>query len=275
MNYIKHLTGFFNRIALENSLNPTHISLYLTLFQCWNVNRFKNPITISRDEMMKGSKIASKATYHKCIKELQRLKFLDYFPSYNPYSGTEVFMVNFSEGINSSQNISETTSSNNDQTIPIFEPTEPKNEQVNGQVAEQVNELPYIYNNKQTLKNNKNIDIDTNFQNFENDLVLKNETAEQKEKSSAKKEKVKSPTLESVKEYFKFQNFTEFEAERFFNYYSSTGWLIGGKTKMRDWKAAARNWIMNQDKFKIKTPIAQLMPHNLNIANNKNYAEPL
>ena len=70
MNYIKHLTGFFNRIALENSLNPTHISLYLSLFQCWNVNRFKNPITISRDEMMKGSKIASKATYHKCIKEL-------------------------------------------------------------------------------------------------------------------------------------------------------------------------------------------------------------
>ncbi|EKT3958386.1 transcriptional regulator, partial [Flavobacterium psychrophilum] len=64
MNYIKHLTGFFNRIALEKSLNPTHISLYLTLFQCWNVNRFKNPITISRDEMMKSSKIASKATYH-------------------------------------------------------------------------------------------------------------------------------------------------------------------------------------------------------------------
>jgi uncharacterized protein YqjF (DUF2071 family) len=55
--------------------------------------------------------------------------------------------------------------------------------------AEQVNELPYIYNNKQTFKNNKNIDIDTNFQNFENDLFLKNETAEQKEKSSAKKEK--------------------------------------------------------------------------------------
>jgi hypothetical protein len=145
MNYIKHLTGFFNRIALENSLNPTHISLYLTLFQCWNVNRFKNPIIISRDEMMKGSKIASKATYHKCIKELQRLKFLDYFPSYNPYSGTEVFMINFSEGNNFNQNSSEATSSNNFQTTPIFEPTEPKNEPVNGQVSEQVNEPPYIY----------------------------------------------------------------------------------------------------------------------------------
>ncbi len=83
------------------------------------------------------------------------------------------------------------------------------------------------------------------------------------------------PSLELTIEYFMFQSSTEIEANKFFNYYSSTGWLVGGKTKMRDWKAAARNWIMNQDKFKIKTPIAQLMPHNLNIANNKNYAEPL
>ena len=282
MNYIKHLTGFFNRISNEESLNPTHISLYLTLFQCWNVNRFKNPITISRDEMMKGSKIASKATYHKCIKELQRLKFLDYFPSYNPYSGTEVFMINFSEGTNFNQTISEATSSNNEQTTPIFDQTEPKNEHVNSQVSEQVNEPPYIYNNKQTLKNIKNIDIDTNFQNFEDNLFLKNETAEQKEKSSAKKEKVKSPTLESVKEYFKFQNFTEFEAERFFNYYSSIGWLIGGKTKMKDWQAAARNWMLNTSKFSINLPNPpaqkanpQPRAYNLNATIDKNYAEPL
>ncbi|MBC7642378.1 MAG: transcriptional regulator [Flavobacterium sp.] len=288
MNYIKHLTGFFNRIALENSLNPTHISLYLTLFQCWNVNRFKNPITISRDEMMKGSKIASKATYHKCIKELQRLKFLDYFPSYNPYSGTEVFMINFSEGNNFSQTISDTTSSNNEQTTPIFDQTEPKNEHVNGQVSEQVNEPPYIYNNKQTFKNNKNINIDTNFQNFDNDLFLENET-EEKEKSSAKKEKefvtssaVEKPKLELVKEYFKFQNFTEFEAERFFNYYSSNGWLIGGKTKMKDWQAAARNWMLNTPKFSINLPNPstqkanpQPRAYNLNATIDKNYAEPL
>ncbi len=287
MNYIKHLTGFFNRISNEESLNPTHISLYLTLFQCWNVNRFKNPITISRDEMMKGSKIASKATYHKCIKDLQRLKFLDYFPSYNPYSGTEVFMINFSEGNNFSQTISDTTSSNNEQTIPIFNQTKPKNEHVNGQVSEQVseqvNEPPYIYNNKQTSKNNKNIDIDTNFQNFEEDLFLKNEAAKKEEKSSAKKEeKFIAPKLEQVKEYFKFQNFTEFEAERFFNYYSSIGWLIGGKTKMKDWQAAARNWMLNTPKFSVNLPNSstqkanpQPRAYNLNATIDKNYAEPL
>lgn len=294
MNYIKHLTGFFNRISNENTLNPTHISLYLTLFQCWNVNRFKNPITISRDEMMKGSKIASKATYHKCIKELQRLGFLDYHPSYNPYSGTQVFMANFSEGNNLKPVNEETTRSNNNPTTPFFEPSEPKNELLNGNVPEQLDEPPYIYN-KQTIENNKNIDIDNN---FENHLFLKNEKEKSKEKSSAKKEKFRiladdnqteeslqkfvAPTLELTKEYFKFQNFTEFEAERFFNYYSSIGWLIGGKTKMKDWQASARNWILNTSKFSANLPNQstkkenpQPRAYNLNATIDKNYAEPL
>ncbi|OYX81896.1 MAG: hypothetical protein B7Y83_16700 [Flavobacteriales bacterium 32-34-25] len=297
MNYIKHLTGFFNRISNENTLNPTHISLYLTLFQCWNVNRFKNPITISRDEMMKGSKIASKATYHKCIKELQRLKFLDYYPSYNPYSGTQVFMANFSEGSNQKP----VASSNNNSTTPFFEQAIPKNKLLNSKVPEQLDEPPYIYN-KQTVVNNKNIDIDTSFENFKNNLFLKNKnqnkgSRKKKEKSSAKKEKTTddnqtqessrnfiAPTLELTKEYFKFQNFTEFEAERFFNYYSSIGWLIGGKTIMKDWQASARNWMLNTSKFSINSPAPassikkenpQPRAYNLNATIDKNYAEPL
>ncbi len=294
MNYIKHLTGFFNRISNENTLNPTHISLYLTLFQCWNVNRFKNPITISRDEMMKGSKIASKATYHKCIKELQRLGFLDYHPSYNPYSGTQVFMANFSEGSNLKPINQETASSKNNPTTPFFELSKPKNELLNGNVTEQLDEPPYIYN-KQTIENNKNIDIDTN---FENHLFLKKKKEKSKEKSSAKKEKSRiladdnqteeslqkfvSPTLELTKEYFKFQNFTEFDAERFFNYYSSIGWLIGGKTKMKDWQASARNWMLNTSKFSDNSPAPsvkkenpQPRAYNLNATVDKNYAEAL
>jgi hypothetical protein len=296
MNYIKHLTGFFSRIALENSINPTHISLYLTLFQSWNVNRFKNPITISRDEMMKGSKIASKATYHKCIKELQRLKFLDYHPSYNPYSGTQVFMINFSELNNLSQSIQTPTSSNNNPTVPIFEPAQSKNELLNGKLSEHVSEPLYIYNNKQTLINNTNIDIDTNFENLNEDLFLENENTDKEKKLREKKKEIvfsssvssraqsreENPSIDLVKEYFRFQNSTEFEAERFYNYYSSIGWLIGGKTKMKDWQASARNWMLNTSKFSVNIPTTssqkekpQLSAYNLNTTTDKNYAEPL
>jgi hypothetical protein len=297
MNYIKHLTGFFNKIADENKLNPTHISLYLALFQCWNVNRFKNPTGISREEIMKASKINSNATYHKCMKELQTLGFIEYLPTFNPHSSSNVNMINFSEEAKTKQKHEPLTYSNNE---PVQKTTLSKN----NKAIEQVNEQAYIYNNKQTYLNNINIDIGTNSNFLENEKLIfeenkeekssakkeemllafadtkKNQTENGRQKSSVKKEELKNlnsiiPSLELTIEYFMFQSSTEIEANKFFNYYSSTGWLVGGKTKMRDWKAAARNWIMNQDKFKIKNPISQLMPHNLNIANNKNYAEPL
>ena len=97
MNYIKHLTGFFDKVIQDRHLNPTHISLYIALFQQWNINRFQNPISITRDEMMRISKIASKATYHKCIRELNDKGFLKYDPSFNPYRGSMVFLFNFSD----------------------------------------------------------------------------------------------------------------------------------------------------------------------------------
>lgn len=99
MNYIKHLTGFFDKVINDHTFNPTHISLYIALFQFWNCNRFRNPISISRDEVMRISKISSKATYHKCLKNLHVLGYLRYEPSYNPYKGSMVFMFNFSENL--------------------------------------------------------------------------------------------------------------------------------------------------------------------------------
>ena len=274
MNYIKHLTGFFIRIANEEIIYPTHISLYLALFQSWNVNRFKNPITISRDEMMKASRIASKATYHKCIKELELMGFIQYLPSYNPYSGTEVIIHNLAEG----------SYFKKVPTSSIIEPTTPINEQVNSKDAEQVDE-PNIYNTIQTFKNNENISIDTNFEIFNQEDFL--DDAQKEKKSSAKKREnfvisssIMKPSLEQIKDYFKQQEYSEFEAERFYNYYTSNGWLIGGKTKMIDWQASARNWMLNTAKFTINLPQSnsvreQPRANNLHTIEDKDYAEPL
>ena len=95
MNDIRHLTGFYDKIQQDERLNPTHISLYLALFQFWNINHFQNPISISRNEMMKLSKISAFGTYHKCIKELQIFGYIEYFPSFNPYKGSLVNLYFF------------------------------------------------------------------------------------------------------------------------------------------------------------------------------------
>ena len=100
---------------------------------------------------------------------------------------------------------------------------------------------------------------------------------ENQEKSCAKKEEANkngiTPSIEMILDYFAFKESSETEANKFFNYYSSIGWLVGGKTKMKDWKASARNWIMNQNKFQPKLNIPQ--PNHLQTSNYNNYAEPL
>ncbi len=95
MNYIKHLNAVFQRFLKDSRLNPTHISLYMALFQFWNINRFPEEFFLNRQETMQSSKIGSKATYHRCLKQLDSWKYIKYMPSHNPYKGSKVKMLIF------------------------------------------------------------------------------------------------------------------------------------------------------------------------------------
>ena len=95
INYIKHLNGVFEQFSKDSRLNPTHISLYVALFQIWNNNFFKDEFYINREEVMNFSKIGSKSTYHRCIKELSHWNYLLYTPSHNPFKGSRIKMFNF------------------------------------------------------------------------------------------------------------------------------------------------------------------------------------
>ena len=95
INYIKHLNGVFEQFSKDSRLNPTHISLYVALFQIWNNNFFKDEFYINREEVMAFSKIGSKSTYHRCIKELSHWNYLLYIPSHNPFKGSRIKMFNF------------------------------------------------------------------------------------------------------------------------------------------------------------------------------------
>jgi len=54
--------------------------------------------------------------------------------------------------------------------------------------------------------------------------------------------KFKPPTVQEVQEYS-----STIDAERFCDFYESKGWMVG-KNKMKDFKAAIRNWERNNDK---------------------------
>ena len=95
VNYIQHLNAVFKLFQEDGRLNPTHISLYLALFQLWNHHRFRESFHVNREDVMKLSKIGSKSTYHRCIKELNHYKYLIYEPSHNPFRGSKIKMLKF------------------------------------------------------------------------------------------------------------------------------------------------------------------------------------
>jgi|TARA_R110002167_G_scaffold105083_1_gene270474 hypothetical protein len=130
MNYIKHLNSVFELFTRDSRLNPTHISLYMALFQFWNINRFPEVFYINREEVMVMAKIGSKATYHRCLRRLHDWKYIRYLPSHNPYKGSQIQMLKF--GTSSDSN------------------TGTSSEQVEEQAL-----VPYININKQNKNFNK------------------------------------------------------------------------------------------------------------------------
>lgn len=72
------------------------------------------------------------------------------------------------------------------------------------------------------------------------------------------------PTEDQVFEYMQERDFAHRkEAETFINFYESKGWLVG-KSKMKDWKAAVRNWISRSNlpkTNKIQSPQQQDYDH--------------
>ena len=60
------------------------------------------------------------------------------------------------------------------------------------------------------------------------------------------------PKVEEVWAYFRERGLppasAQTEADKFIDRYEANGWIVG-KTKMKDWKAAARNWLRNRKEW--------------------------
>ena len=224
INYIKHLNAVFLQFSKDGRLNPTHISLYVALFQLWNNYHFPDNFHINREEVMQFSKIGSKTTYHRCIKELHHWKYLLYEPSHNPFHGSKIKMFNFGTSDGQALYPSHTIigTSNGQAVVPI----------------------------------NKHIQTGINNTNGNKLDRPKNEN--------------------EVINFFQKENWPELEAKKFYNHYQGIGWKVGGKTKIIDWQATARNWMLKADELKTEKTLVAVSQNtdNLKTSSNKNYSEP-
>lgn len=272
MNYILHLNQTFEKFCMDDRLSPFHVSLYFSLFQFWNMARFRNPISISRDEVMRASKIGSVNTYIRCIKELDTWQYIQYKPSFNPQKGSQVYLYNFNN------------SNDNGTDISLDKGNGKARKKAAGKAGE-TQVIPSINNTNSTNSTNS---LNGN-KRLRKKIITDNygKSKKQKEKNSGKKEKDSKndnipslfgrarkglPTSQNVAAYFTEKQWPGVEGEKFFNHYESNGWLVGGKTPMKNWRAAAHNWMLNAEKFNHDR---SARAGKLQATTTKKYNEPL
>jgi len=90
------LAGYSKQIrhmAKDQRLLATHISLFTAMFVAWQQNGYVSPFAVTRKELMAFSRVASVATYHKCIRELDELGYIKYEPRFNPKTGSLIYWL--------------------------------------------------------------------------------------------------------------------------------------------------------------------------------------
>jgi len=265
------------KFANDQRITPWHTSLYLSLFQIWNRTHFKKEISIHRSELMKLSKIGSANTYAKCLRQLSEWKYIKYTPSKNQFIASKVHMFRFDTTTDTTSDT--TTDTTSDTTSDTTTDTTTDTTSVH-QVRPYTNSIKHIENNNKLYKTkegeekkssphpsqNKNIES-----SFRKDDLQSSDTS--KKTSPSKRKRFVPPELKEVKTFFHENKSSYQVAETFFYHFESNGWLVGGKAKMKNWKAAARNWITRDEKYQAqsRSPAQQ----RLHVNENKDYSEPL
>lgn len=243
-NFIRHQLKIRDLFTKDERLTAWHISLYWALFFEWNECRFQSPFFISRMEMMNTSKIGSVNTYLKCLKELDQFGYITYKPSHNPSKGSTVSLFTFNTTSGTTTNTTSDTTADTTGAQAV---------------------IPF---NKH-IKHNKDY---KHKKECRDDLQIV---------QSQKSNKIifSPPSLKEAILFFEEKNKTINEAEKFFNHFESNGWLVGGKTKMKNWQAAARNWIARSEEYDARSSSLSRgsmgSSGRLNVNQNKDYSVPL
>lgn len=202
---------------------------------------------IYREELMRYSKICSRATYHRCIKHLSFKGYLHYYPSLNPNVPSKVAMNNL-VGIKDMEELQalakepddNSTSQGSNQLDNAAISACITSSLADSQAASRVeSHVVNIVNEPSNEPFNKNINKQVN-------------DDKQGEGGHSDTSNSQEPSLFQVTAFFASNQFSEVEAQKFYHHFASNGWLVGGKTPMQNWHASAHKWMLNIDNFKPK-----------------------
>lgn len=209
----------------------------MALFQFWNQHRFAVPFSVARSDLMELSKIKSKTTYSKCLKDLDAWHYIIYEPSNNPLARSKFGLINIWSSSWPSVGLEGQT------TSPLNGPPLDGSSSLNGPPVTDtspLNGLPLVPLYKTYKQKHINVEL--------------------------------PPDQNMVIDFFLKEKASKDEALKFWNHYESTGWK-SGHTPIQNWQAAATKWLIG-NKQKTGKGVVQKMDY-LHTTKNKDYGKPL
>lgn len=250
MNYIKLLNAAFEKFLFDDRLYPTHISLYLALFQEWNSSRLADEFFVNRRELKRVAKIGSKSTCYRCVTDLDSWNYLSYFPSNNPYKGSKIKMAIIGTADEPDvERYSPELEQLAERYRPIREPVVYRHRPTNGQAV-----YPHRPVSGQalvsTINNTKQVNIN------------------------------KQPKgRQAILDFFDEKGFNADEGKKFFAHYEANDWKTNDGKIIRDWRALAVNWMDRTGLFaEGNRPNKKGLSRNgdnLGTTRSKDYGQPL
>jgi hypothetical protein len=92
-NVASNLAIFMKNAISDDRINRTQLSLFIALLICWQEQNSLDQFRITRKSLMKKSKIPAISTYHRCLKKLISLGYIEYEPNFNHYKGSKVKII--------------------------------------------------------------------------------------------------------------------------------------------------------------------------------------
>lgn len=87
------IASLFGKAVRDTRLSATHLSLYVAILYSWSMNKFSNPVLVTRNSLMPLAKILSVTTYHKKLNQLMEYGYIRYKPSYNAFKRSKIYLV--------------------------------------------------------------------------------------------------------------------------------------------------------------------------------------
>jgi len=246
VNYIRHLNTFFRHVRSDDRLRANDVSVYIALFQIWNMNKFESSFQVVRQEVMLLSRVGSIDTYIICIRRLHAYGYIIYQKAARRYDYSTIRINDLSRQEIWSYSGPEMQSDSRPDFLSVPEPgIMSQSDPVSGHLNKQLN------SNKLKRKTHHNNQL----------------------KYEISKSIHHAPEISEVQAFFQAAAQSNKEAGSFFNHYEAIGWTLSN-VPIVNWQAAARKWINNSITLK-KSGNGKLNPGNLHVEGGKNYKDPL